>query len=236
MIHTRRMLLVEPEEYKALKEAQLSKSNREPDEIKLNKLNENLVKNKIIEENKKGQAWSEFGSQLKPIISESITNAKNIAGEPASQVEAAADIYELIRSHVPTSYITKVTRLYNLLSEVDGISIDANQITVDGSPLFGLPVMNMSQLVRPNRYLSFNLNPLLNKIKDIPQINRLIANKDARNVLDSYLTTDDDVSPSTPPERGQDAKRTRSGEPVSIENQSGSGLKKTKKIIWHSLF
>ena len=233
MIHTRRMLLVEPEEYKALKEAQLS--NKEPAEIKLNKLNENLVKNKIIEENKKDQVWSEFGSKLKPIISESLTDVKN---ETTATEPEDTNIYDLIRAEVPPNYITKVTQLYNYLSEVDGISIDANQIRVDGSPLFGLTVMNLSQLARPNRYLSFNLNPLLNKIKDIPQITRLIANKHAKNVLDSYLPADD-VSPlevSASRERGQDAKRARTGEPLSIENQSGSGLKKTKRIIWRTLF
>ena len=73
MIHTRRMLLVEPEEYKALKESQISK--KEPDDIKLNKLNESLIKDKIIEQNKKDATWNEFSQKLKPIISESITDA-----------------------------------------------------------------------------------------------------------------------------------------------------------------
>ena len=243
------MLLVEPEEYKALKESQL-KSTKEPDDIKINKLNENLIKNKIIEQNKKDQTWSEFGSKLKPIITEGMKDLRETEESPSSEAEQVIDI---IKAEVAPNYISKVTRLFNLLSQVDGINITSKRITVDGSPLYGLTVTNLSQLARPNRYLSFDLSPLLNKIKNNAEITSLIANNQAKLILNSYLSRVDIPPALLEAQLGSEkgSKRSREAEFESPRAppappapsapppaQSGSGLsqKKKKKIIWRTLF
>ena len=69
------------------------------------------------------------------------------------------------------------------MKEIPGIDIDEKRIKVGDERLWGLPVTNISQLIKPTKYLSFNLTPLLKVIQNKPEIVELISNDQAKKQL-----------------------------------------------------
>ena len=241
------MLLLEPETYELLKRAQMNMNGTDQpgSDVIVNQQNESLVKDKILKRNDDVKKWNDYGKNLKPIISEGIKDA-------TSNGDAEDDILRAIKDKVPSNYVTKVTRLYSLLREVEGISISAKEITVDGTTLFGDTATLLAELCKPKKYVSFNCDALLSKIKDIEPITELIANKQALSILNGY----NNFATSTPTKSYSEASPSRGSERFfsglegsfldadstiksAKKKRKGKGLvseKKRKKPTWKTLF
>ena len=259
------MYLLEPNHYESLKAAQMTMNNGQPaNDIQVNKLNQSLVQNRIYERNESGKKWQEYGKNLKPIITEGIKESSSASPDASLGEESDIDsqMVKIIAESVPRNFTAKATRLYSLLRTVDGIQITPDKIVVDDKPLFGLPAKHIAELCRGTRYLSFDCTALLNKIKDIPQITELIANKQAKSILDSFNTfaTSTPIRKSTPINKKNLSESTRasdvfySGEDLTFDEpndltlresnkkkkKKGKGYStvslKKKKPSWHSLF
>ena len=111
MIHAKRMFLLEPEEYRKMKDSQIS--SKEPADITVSKLNESLVKDKIMQKNKVDNSWSAFGEKLKPILTDSITQASAsvpLASDtspppPPPSTSSSGQMIELIRDNVTANFV-----------------------------------------------------------------------------------------------------------------------------------
>ena len=251
MNNSKRYYLVSPEEYLALKDSQMKQ--REPSDIELSKYNQNLMQDKMAEKTESAKSWKQFSNNLKPILTESLVEAssatpsQSVSSSNSSNPISPASLSDYdqmidsLQSSVSPNYISKATRLFNLLNEIEGIDITPKTMTVNGQKMFGLPVTNISQLVKPTKYLSFNLTPLLKKIKDQPEIVKLISNKQAKEQLKG-------LKMAMPPALLESSDRLNGDkrgvddnfEPSLFDEQVGSApptkKKRKKKISWQTLF
>ena len=149
---------------------------------------------------------------------------------------------------ITPNYLSKAIQLYMLLREISDIDINENRIKVGSERLFGLPVTNIGQLIKPNKYLSFNLTPLLKEIRNEGEIVKLISNKQAKEQLKALAQASSLPKPqksSTPRKKAdKSSESTLRGETeffdpdFSLEDSKfGSGPKiKKKRILWKTLF
>ena len=229
------MYLIEPESYEALKRAQMNMNAGQPaSDIKVSQLNQDLVGSKILQKNDNVKKWNEYAGNLKPIITQGINEADSLKGPPSPPPSSGSpplsteeEIIANIADSISSNYVTKATRLYSLLRDVDGVRITPTQIFVNEKPLFGLTTTHLSQLIKPTKYLSFNLSELLYKIRNHPEITSLTINQQAKNILKSF----DSFETSTPMKTsaGNSSDRSSFLSESGLETPLGKTKKKAKK-------
>ena len=242
----KKMLLVEPDSWNSLRQYQMtSQQGRPANDISVSQMNDSILQRKTLEKNVNKSKWDDFGKNLTPIITNSLTTASNqlvsppnttnlvstpVASSSSSPQSAqkADPMIALIADSTTSNYYTKALRLYMLLKDVPGIRITPSSIIVDGKELFGLSTTNIGQLVKPNKYLSFQLGDLLAKIYDRPDITELIANQQAKAALNAFervqsnesLRAENVFETSTP----KSAYRKNKRKPNETGSDTASGL------------
>ena len=252
MSNYKKMYLVEPSVWQKMKAAQM---NEHPPDISLNQLNEQLVKTKLMENKKKNEEWTEFGEKLTPIIRNSIpppSIVKPIVPEssppppespsPSTSRPPTDRVIEELNASVSPNYVTKATRLYNLLRELPEVKITPYSIFVDNEQLYGLTSTNLGQLVKGNKYLSFNLAKLIAKIAGHPEIEALISNQQAKESLRSYRESAKKRHMTSTPLKSA-IEPSGEGDDMFFDPDSTLELNKTDKkggkrpkLVWKSLF
>ena len=242
MMYSKKMYLLSPSDLQMLKE---NKKKIDSEDIQLNKTNENLIQGKILNRNEKDKAWQTYGNEMQKVIKKSIddtdlaANLPNLASAslpgsipPLSSTPMPSDV-SFIKLGVGVKLVNKVSRFYNLLQSIQqtGISVNPQQIFLDGSPVGGTLEI-LKSLVSSNKYLRLPLDEFLARIADHPQIVNLISNRQAKEFLQTILG----------PESTGVAKslnfELENEEESNIKTGSGLNRKKKKRKIkkWATLF
>lgn len=224
--------------------------------------NKSLIENKIAQKVAENKDFEKTSQKWGPLISESINRSLPLSVSTSTSTPAAQNpnvsqmndssvinqdsFLDVLNESVSPNYLAKAIRFYMLLKEIPGIDIDEKRIKVGDDRLWGLPVTNISQLIKPTKYLSFNLTPLLKVIQNKPEIVELISNDQAKKQLkaleQALLFPPKSVSFKTSTPRQKSAKNSDStlrGETAFFsdandstinDGQRGSGKgKKTRK-------
>ena len=232
-----KMLLVHPYTWQKLKD-----SGHQSDSVKVKENNENIIKEKIFVNNEKNKEWKDYSDRMVPILQKSreplMTAISALSTPPAVSTPGPETVYDKINEDIAYNYRAKAIRLYNLLQNLKGVEISPEHISVEGKPLQGSTTFNLSQLIRGNKHLSFDLNELLNLIAGHNDIKRLISNKQAAKYLD-HLSPGLSASPHStpPPRRNRTALNSALNSSIlSPPPKEKKGGKKKQRIIWKSLF
>ena len=161
--------------------------------------NKSLIENKIAQKVAENKDFEKTSQKWGPLISESINRSLPLSVSTSTSTPAAQNpnvsqmndssvinqdsFLDVLNESVSPNYLAKAIRFYMLLKEIPGIDIDEKRIKVGDDRLWGLPVTNISQLIKPTKYLSFNLTPLLKVIQNKPEIVELISNDQAKKQL-----------------------------------------------------
>ena len=242
------MYLVHPYTWEKLKEG-----GEKPDSVKVKEHNENMIKEKILADNEKNKQWSEFSNRFVPIIKRgrepSPSSSPPPSPPPSSQPPKEETVLDTINNNIAYNYRAKALRFYNLLKDVKGVDITPESISVAGKPVMGSTSFNIGQLIRGNKFLSFDLSPLLQVISEHSNLKPLIANQQAKKYLENISPGILSPIHSTPMQRPKSFASSRDSstfyDPDSTLNRSiaspdktkdKKGGKKRKRLIWKSLF
>ena len=239
------MLLVHPYTWQKLKE-----SGYKSDSVNVKENNENIIKEKIFSDNEKNKEWKNFGDRLIPIIKKSQEptmpeiEMMSSPAEPSPPKNKEVTVVDRINENIPYNYRPKALRLYNMLQSLKEVDVTPENIIVQGKPLMGHTIQNISQLIRGNKYLSFNLSELLNVISEHSDIKSLIANQEAKKYMENKSPGLRSPLHSTPLPKRKDKSADDSStfydpdstlsvlSPSTKEKKGG----KKRRIIWKSLF
>ena len=185
---SKEMFLISPADYRSLMER-----GEAPPEVNINKLHSGMMENKILSGNLEQKAWEKYGTQMSKIISEGVDKSaagrkapiSAIGGLPAAPASRSKPQSEasFIKQNVPGRLKGKVTKLYNRLNQLPGVTVDTNSIVVDGTPLAGATLDIIKRLVSDNKFVRYELGPLYFRMSKDPEIIRLVANKEATRIL-----------------------------------------------------
>ena len=209
--------LVEPSAWFALKNSQLtSNEGKIPVDVSLPQFNKERIEKNELNENLSQQNWANVSKKVEPILSSAFSSiqlpSSPLPPQPPPlappstisspvKVSKTDQILDEIRSSISPNYINKAIQLYSYLHQLPGVKVDSKSISIDGEPIFGTMITHLSQLIKPNNYLSFVSNALLKKISTRPEIMRLIANKQAQSILASFH------SPASSPQKKSPVKK-----------------------------
>ena len=244
------MYLISPAEYHELRN-----KAPVPSDINVSLHNESLLHDKMLQKNAKDAAWKEYGNEMGKVITSSVNQSNLVSPVNLSQTlpTKGAPTHELsfIRENVSTKMIGKVSQFYNMLKQVPGVKIDSNYITVNGSPQQGSTLDILKALVYANKYLRYEMYPLLKLIAQYSEIVPLVGNKEAQSIIAEIKSSSQTASTPLSKHKSSKLSRLDSFGDLSKEDSfasfdntdqdrtaRGEGIKKPKikKKHWSSIF
>ena len=190
MKHSKMMYIISPQEWERMK-----KNGERSEDIEMSRRNEDVMQNKILAEHQRDKEWKKYGTKMGEIVAQGIDSSK-LANQPLplfsptpppqtpSPMPTTPSINEtsFIREAVGKNSVNKISRLYYLLKAQPGVTINPQEIKVDGSYI-GPSIDVLKQLVFNNKYMRFPVEPLLEWIAGNSTIISLIGNYQAKQFL-----------------------------------------------------
>ena len=209
--YSKKMILLDQNEFTRLKKNNPSPDSKMADDIKLKEYNQRFLENKIENKNENISSWNKLGSNLKPILRDSFTSlgttaapqsmSKNSPTNPqspsSSQAQAQAQSPIKVASNIEKNinYISvktpgiknKALKLFALLNDEygDRVSFGDSQMYIDGEVASDDAARLLVELVKGGKTLRSPPISLFQLLSSRDDINHFIYNKQARNKINN---------------------------------------------------